>query len=107
VNARVRQWAPAVAAFVLWLVTVILAMDSIYALLLLFYLVYGLFGGDPNLIQRFALALVFFLALICLVFVIGTGEYHRAHVGRPESWRLFGLTLAAELAILLLQYFLI
>ena len=105
-NAQVRQWAPGVAAFVLWLVTVILALDSIYALLQLSYLVYP-FGGDPQLVDRFALGLVFFLGLACLLFVISTAEYHRTRVGRPESWRLFGMTIAVELAVLLLQHFLI
>ena len=36
-----------------------------------------------------------------LVLVIAGAEYHRKRVGRPGSWKLFALTLAAEGAILL------
>ena len=46
------------------------------------------------------------LGLALMLVVIGTAEYHRTRVGRSESWRLFGVTIAVELAIVILHYFL-
>jgi hypothetical protein len=49
---------------------------------------------------------VFLLALVMLIFIIWSTEYHLKRVGKPESWRLFGWTIAVELSIILLNYFL-
>jgi hypothetical protein len=50
---------------------------------------------------------VLILALIFLVFIITTSEYHRKRVGQPASWRLFGWSIAVEASILILHYLLI
>jgi hypothetical protein len=48
---------------------------------------------------------VFALALIYIVFVVGGGEYHYKRVGQRKSWKLFGWTIAVEVAILVLALF--
>jgi hypothetical protein len=50
--------------------------------------------------------MVFFLALVMLVYIIWSTEYHIKRVGKPESWRLFSWTIAVELSIILLNYML-
>jgi hypothetical protein len=49
--------------------------------------------------------IVFALAVVWLVFAIGSAEYHRTRVGKRASWKLFGVTAAVELAILVVAFF--
>jgi hypothetical protein len=103
---KAKQIATSAIAVVLWLVTAILGLEAIYLVKELFYLIYVSFGGSVAQAELFAPVLIFFLALGYLFFIIGTTEYHRKRVGRPESWRLFGWTLAVELSLLVLYYLL-
>jgi hypothetical protein len=48
--------------------------------------------------------LVLLLAILFLVVVIATTEYHRKRIGQRESWRLFGWTIASEVSIFILYY---
>ena len=100
------QVAAGIAALVLWIATVILGLQSLYALVQLFPLILGLLGSSLKLAEQATPGLAGVLGLVILLVVIGTGEYHRTRVGRFESWRLFGVTLGVELAIVILHYFL-
>ena len=104
---KARQLASSVLAIILWLVTAGLGLEAIYILKELFYLIYVGLGGSIAQAERFVPVLVFFLALVFLVFIIGTTEYHLKRVGKPESWRLFSWTIAVELSLLILYYILI
>ena len=95
-----------VLAVVLWIISAVLGLQSIYYIKELFYLIYVSLGGGIPQAERFVPALVFILALLYLVFIVATTEYHIKRVGRPESWRLFGWTIAVELSILILYYLL-
>ncbi len=103
---KARQITSSVLAMVLWLVTAGLGLQAIYLIKEIFYLIYVSLGGSIAQAERFVPVLVFFLALVFLVFIIGTTEYHLKRVGRPESWRLFGWTIAVELSLLILYYIL-
>jgi hypothetical protein len=105
--SKTRQIGLNALAFVLWLGTVVLALQTIYIVKELFYLIYVLLGGVAAQAERFVPGLVFVLALACLVFVVWTTEYHLKRVGRPESWRLFGWTIAVEVSLLILYYILL
>nr|HID13925.1 hypothetical protein [Anaerolineae bacterium] len=48
---------------------------------------------------------VFVLGAAWLALAVGGGEYHYKRVGQHGSWRLFGWTIAAEVAILILALF--
>jgi len=104
---KARQIASSVLAIALWLVTAGLGLQAIYLVKEIFYLIYVSLGGSIARAERFVPVMVFFLALVFLVFIIGTTEYHLKRVGRPESWRLFGWTIAVELSLLILYYILI
>ena len=105
--SKTRQIGLNALAFVLWLFTVVLGLEGIYIVKELFYLIYVVLGGSVARAETFVPALVFLLALGCLVFIIWTTEYHLKRVGRPESWRLFGWSLAVEVSLLILYYILI
>ena len=104
---KARKIASSLLAMVLWLISAGLGLQAIYTVKEIFYLIYVGLGGSVQRAERFVPALVFFLALGFLVFIIGTTEYHRKRVGRPESWRLFGWTIAVELSLLILYYLLL
>ena len=101
-----RQWAPGLLAIVLWLVSFVLGLQAIYSLMQVISLLRVALGGSLANIQASTPIVVFLLALIMLIFIIWSTEYHLKRVGKPESWRLFGWTIAVELSIVLLNYFL-
>lgn len=94
-------------AVVLWIISAVLGLQSIYLIKEIFYLIYVSLGGNVKRAETFVPALVFVLALVYLVFIVGTTEYHMKRAGRPESWRLFGWTIAVEVSLLILYYILL
>jgi hypothetical protein len=101
---QARQIASSVLAIVLWLVSFGLGLEGIYILTQIFSLIYVSLGGSIDAAERFLLVLAFFLALGFLVFIVASTEYHMKRVGKPESWRLFGWTIAVELSLVILYY---
>lgn len=95
-----------IAAIVLWLLSFVLGLNTMYLLLQIFYLVFGALGGNMTQAERFAPGLVFLLGLAFLIFIVATTEYHRKHTGTRESWRLFAWTIAVEISITILYYLL-
>lgn len=98
-----RPLAPALLAIALWLVSFGLGLQAIYDLMQIISLLRLGLGASPQEIQLSSPVLVFFLALVFLIFIIWSTEYHLKRVGKPESWRLFGWTIGAELSIILLN----
>jgi hypothetical protein len=95
-----------VLAIVLWLVSFGLGLQAIYDLLQVLAVLGIAMGSSTEDTQYSLPVLVFFLALVFLIFLIWSTEYHIKRVGKPESWRLFGWTIAVELSIILLNYLL-
>ncbi len=101
-----RTWLSGLLAIVLWLVTFGLGLQAIYDLLQIISLIRVSLGGNPSAVQASTPIMVFFLALLFMIYLIWSTEYHLKRVGRPESWRLFGWAIAVELSIVLLNYLL-
>ncbi|HEX5809603.1 MAG TPA: hypothetical protein VFY25_13135, partial [Anaerolineales bacterium] len=101
-----RQLVPSILAIVLWLVSFVLGLQAIYDLMQIISVIRVSLGTSLQDAQLAMPVLVFFLALLFLIFIIWSTEYHLKRVGKPESWRLFGWTIAVELSIILLNYFL-
>lgn len=101
-QSRGRQIAFALLALILWLISAGLGLEVIYVVKELFYLLFIRLGGLIQTAEQLVLMLIYLMALLYLVFIIGTTEYHRTKWGRYESWRLFGWTLSVELSLLLL-----
>ena len=107
-NAETKpgNFLPGLLAIVLWLVQFGLGLQAIYDLMQIISLIRVALGGSLAAVQASTPFVVFLLALIMLIFVIWSTEYHIKRVGKPESWRLFGWTSAVERSIILLNYFL-
>lgn len=101
-----RQLGSTLLAVVLWLVSFGLGLQAIYDLTQIISVIRVMLGGSLQEAQLSIPVLVFFLALVFLIFIIWSTEYHLKRVGKPESWRLFGWTIAVELSIILLNYLL-
>jgi hypothetical protein len=101
-----RKTAPLILAFLLWLLTLVIGLEVIYAGKEIFYLLVVQLGGDIHRAERLVPLLVYLLGTVFLVFAIGTTEYHRKWAGELKSWRVFGLSLSVELSVLVLYYFL-
>ena len=54
-----------------------------------------------------AISAVLIGAMLYIGFVIGGAEYHFKNIGQPGSWKLFSITLLAQLFILILPYLII
>ncbi|RPH60890.1 MAG: hypothetical protein EHM81_05365 [Chloroflexi bacterium] len=103
-QANPRKVATTILAVILWLVTIVLGLQAIYAVRDIFSLILVSLGSSLADVEHFAPWLVLILALILLVFIIATSEYHRKRIGQPASWRLFAWSIAVEASILILYY---
>lgn len=107
IEPKPRQIASSVLAIVFWLVTFGLGLLGISYLKGIYYLIYVSLGGSIVRAERFVPWVLFILGLGFLVFIIASTDYHLKRIGKPESWRLFGWTLAVELSLLILYYLLL
>jgi hypothetical protein len=98
--------AAAAMALVLWLATAAVGLAEIYLLRQTsLRLVYRL-GASVSAGTMLADIVVVVLALVWIVFVLGTEEFHRRRAGQPASWRLFAWTFGIE-AVLAVPYFMV
>ena len=97
-----RQLVPSLLAIVLWLVSFVLGLQTIYSLMQIISLIRVSLGSSLEDARLAMPVLIFFLALVFLIFIIASTEYHLKRVGKLESWRLFGWTIAVELSIIIL-----
>ena len=91
-------------AIVLWIATCALGLLELYLLQEMLLRIVR-FGSDYYSGVNIRNVVVLILALLYIAFAIGTGEYHYRRFGQRSSWRLFGWTIAVQLAILVLCYF--
>jgi membrane protease YdiL (CAAX protease family) len=103
-QSKAKKIASAVLAGFLWLLTFGLGLEAINVLKNFFTLIFVGLGGREKTATAIATWLVLLLAILFLVFVIATTEYHRKRIGQRESWRLFGWTIASEVSIFILYY---
>ena len=100
-NYSRRTWPARVVvsralAFVLWIGTAILGLQTIVILLdILIWL------SSRGLPANVTILSIWPIAVAWIAVVVGGGEYHYRHVGQRSSWRLFGWTIGLELLILL------
>lgn len=85
--------------FVTWLATAAFALYAVYLLHDLFFTLYARFGGEFRTGEVLRMLLLTVLSLVAIVYIIGAGEYHRKHVGKSKSLRLFIVTILVDLGI--------
>jgi hypothetical protein len=88
--------------FILWLATVLAAVVEILLVQSIVVSLYARFGDDyaTGLLLRNVSAVI--MGIVCMIFVIGSGEFHLRHAGQASSWKLFAWTVGVELAILII-----
>ncbi len=94
-----------VLALILWLATAVVGLWEIVVVQGIFLRLYIRFGHDYWVGLTLRNWIVLVLSMVWLVFAIFTGEYHHKRVGQRASWKLFGLTAAVELGILVVALF--
>lgn len=99
-----KSLAATLVALALWAFTAAAGLVEIYLLRQTVLRLYGYFGNDYATGVFLGNIAAVLLSLLWLALAVGAGEYHRQRVGQPGSWRLFGWTIAVELAILWLYF---
>jgi hypothetical protein len=90
---------------VMWLLTAVLSVVCLIAARTAMLSTLARFGLDAW-VPAFNYLVVIFMAIFCIVVFIGGFEYHFRRAGEEESWHIFARTLAVEIGILLLTFFL-
>ncbi len=91
--------------FCLWLGTIGVGLYEIVILRGMALRIYALFWSNRWFATTLGNWSIFVFAMVWIAFAFGTGEYHYRHIGERSSWRLFGISIAVEVAILLLALF--
>ena len=101
-----------VLAVVLWVITSALGFLEILIVREIVLRVYahfaatgGFYGRDYGGGVLLGVGAAIAMGVVCVGIIIGGGEYHFRNFGQPNSWRLFGWTIAAEVAIVVLALF--
>jgi len=101
-----------VLVVVLWAGTSVLAFLEILIVREIVLRIYAHFAATGGFYERaygggvlLGVGAAMATGVACVGIIMGGGEYHRQHLGQPQSWRLFGWTISAELSILLLALF--
>lgn len=103
-NTNTRNPWIVIALFTLYFITIGLGLQAISDLKDLYILVFVALGGGAKQAEVFVPYVMLVLAIGFIFVAIGTFEYHRSHVGEMGSWRLFALTIAVEVLILLVYF---
>lgn len=85
--------------FIVWLATAAFTLYAVYLLHDLFFTLYARFGGEFRTGEVLRMLLLTVFSLLAIVYIIGSGEYHRKYVGKIKSLRLFAVTILVDLGI--------
>jgi hypothetical protein len=101
-----------VLAVVLWAVTSVLAFLEILFVREIVLRIYAHFAATGGFYERaygggvaVGVGAAMAMGVVCVGIIIGGGEYHLKNFGQPKSWKFFGWTISAEVAILVLALF--
>lgn len=110
----IRSSFSKVLAVLLWATTLVVGLLDIYVFQFITISFYArLFMGnainatavDIATSNTIRIATVLIVAVLYVIFLVVTSEYHFKHLAQPHSWRLLGQTIAVELLIIIIAYF--
>jgi len=101
---ELRRIPAGLLALVLWIATCALGLLEMYFVQEMVLRIYVRFGTNYFSGVAIRNVAVLILAVLYIAFAVGTGEYHYRRFGQRKSWKLFGWTIAIQLAILVLCY---
>lgn len=103
-----------VLAALLWVATLVVGLLDVYVSQFITISFYARFfmsnatkvtAVDVATSNTLRIATVLIVAVLYVVFLVATSEYHFKHLDQPHSWRLLGQTIAVELLIIVIAYF--
>jgi hypothetical protein len=103
-STRPRFMLMAALAFILWLGSALIGVMNILVIQDLGIYATVLAGGGRAQATPIAMFSLIISVILYIAVVIGGGEYHYRHLGQPNSWKLFSVTLLVQLFILILPY---
>lgn len=103
-SIRPRFLLMAGLAFILWLGSALIGVLNILVIQDLTIYAALLAGSGKTQATPIAMFSVLLAAILYIIVVVGGGEYHYRHIGQPNSWKVFSITLLAQLFILILPY---
>lgn len=102
---RFSRLPAGVLAFLLWITTVTIGLWEIVIIRGVLLRIYARFSSNYWPAVNLGNWTTFILAAVWLAFAVGSGEYHYRRAGQRSSWQLFAWSIAVELVILVLAYF--
>jgi hypothetical protein len=96
-----------ILSLILWVGTSILGLLNIIVIRDLTIAAVIFTGGNPAGASIVAILSVILAAMVVIGVIIGGAEFHYKHLGQPSSWKLFVWTIAIQLLIMVLPYFLL
>lgn len=105
-NLRPRYIISALLAVLLWIGTAVLGFLNLVAVRDIALIALTDLGSSPQEAGFLTILAVLIAALGFIAVVIGGAEYHRQRIGHPSSWKTFIWTIAIQLLVLLVPYFL-
>lgn len=103
-SIRPRFLLMAAIAAILWLSSALIGFLNILVIQDLVIYATLLAGGGKVQATPMAMFAIFGAAILYIGVIIGSGEYHYQHLGQPNSWKVFSITLLVQLFILILPY---
>jgi hypothetical protein len=103
-HKRVKTWVTGVIVFLLWLATAALGLIVVGLSREIVYGIYAIFASDPAAMGALGQAVLVLMAILWLVYVIGSAEYHWKHAGQQSSWNVLAWAVAIELLLLILYF---
>ena len=100
-------------AVLLWAITLVVGFLDIYVSQFITISIYvQFFSGNATSVTASDIATtntlrivtVLIAAVLYLIFLVATSEYHFKHLAQPSSWRLLGRTIAVELFFIVVAY---
>jgi hypothetical protein len=111
-NLPSKPWGLRLLAIVLWAATSALGFLEIVIVREIVLRIYVHFTGASGHYSigywgghALGSVTVLIMGVATIALVIGGGEHHVRHFGTPKSWELFRRTIAVELSILVLAWF--
>ena len=105
VSIRPRFILSILLSLILWLGSSTLGLLNIIVVRDLTIAAYIFSGGSPEGASIIAILTVIVAAMAVIGVIIGGAEFHYKHLGQPSSWKLFVWTIAIQLLIMVLPYF--
>jgi hypothetical protein len=99
-----KSWVTGVVVFLLWLATAALGLVVVGLSREIAWGIYATFSTDAALMGVLGQGILVFMAILWLIYVIGSAEYHWKHAGKQNSWNVLIWAVALELLFLILYF---